>query len=79
MQSVAEKPPKPERGKRGRPKTGRTPKYVVYARVEPVIGAALEAFVASQRFEPKVTAVIEKALTDLLAREGFWPWPPPDA
>lgn len=60
--------------KPGRPK-GRKPSYTVYARVDPVLGQALEAYIDRTEPRPSQTAVIELALKRLLKEAGFWPLP----
>lgn len=63
------------KSKAGRPK-GRKPTYIVYARVDPKIGEALEAYIAQTEPRPSQTAAVELALKRLLAEAGLWPPPP---
>lgn len=66
--------------KPGRPSTGgRKPGYVVYARINPALGAAFERYVEETRPKPTQTSVIELALERLLAEAGYWPPPEPAA
>jgi hypothetical protein len=67
-----DKPKKP-----GRPQTGRKPTYILYARIKPSIGAALDAYIAATRPTPTQTSAVELALEEFLAKQGFWP--PSDA
>lgn len=67
-----------KRGKPGRPK-GRKPAYVIYVRVDPAIGAALDAYIDQTEPRPSQTAAVELALKRLLTQAGFYPpKPPPD-
>lgn len=43
--------------------------------IEDDVNAALEAFRASQKWNPTRKNVINDALKDFLEKEGFWPWP----
>ena len=75
MLDMVEKRSKPQdkRG-RGRPSQGgRSAAYIVYARIDTEIGAALDAYVKATEPEPKFRAVIELALKKLLGEAGFWP------
>lgn len=52
---------------------GRSPAYVVFARVPPELGAAFEAYLESLRPKPSATAAIVLSLEEFLAQRGFWP------
>lgn len=67
------KPPDPPSGK----KPNRKPAYIIYARVDPVIGEAWEKYLAETEPEPTVTAALELALKRFLRQEGYLPSPPP--
>jgi hypothetical protein len=47
------------------------PGYAVFARVREEIGEALERYFGSKRLPPTLTSVVEAALEDFLASEGF--------
>jgi hypothetical protein len=66
MSSVAKKN-KPERG---RPK-GRKPKYTIHTGIEVPIGLDLEQYMLSQQYEPKMKAVIERAIKLLFREDKF--------
>jgi hypothetical protein len=68
---VAKKKPKPV-DETPKPRPG----YPVFARVREEIGETLERFFKSKRLPPTLTSVVEAALEDFLASEGF-PVPPP--
>ncbi len=57
----------------GRPATGRSPHVVLFSRVPPALGEALQQYVESR--EPKTTssAVVELAVRRFLVSEGFYP------
>lgn len=61
--------------KKSKPKQtqGRSPNYTVFARIEPTLGKALEEYLGKVRPKPTVTAVIEAALEEFLAKAGYWP------
>jgi len=65
------------KGKSGRPK-GRKPTYIIYVRVDPRIGAALEAYLDAAEPRPSTTAVIELTLKRFLQEKGHWPPPASD-
>jgi len=52
---------------------GRSPAWQVFARIDPELRAACEAYIASQEYPPTMSRVLERALRDLLKRAGFWP------
>ncbi len=56
-------------------KQNRSPGYVVYARIDPEIGAAFERYMATR--EPATTArlAVEYALKRVLTEAGLWPPP----
>lgn len=66
---------KPSKKGPGRP-AGRKPTTTIYARVEPSLGAALDAYLDSLRPRPTTTSVIVVAIEEYLKQQGFWPPPP---
>ncbi len=48
----------------------------VMAWLDQAVGDALDRFIASQRVRPSITDVVELALAEWLASEGFPPFPP---
>ena len=56
--------------RRGRPK-GRTPKYTIHTGIEMPIGLDLEQYMLQQQYEPKLKAVIERAIKLLFREEQF--------
>jgi hypothetical protein len=54
---------------------GRSTAYTVYARIDPELGAAFEAYVKSLRPQPSNTATIEVFFEECLQARGFWPPP----
>ena len=54
-------------------KGGRSPAWVVYARVEPELQGPVEAYINSHEYPPALARVIERALKNLLKEAGFWP------
>jgi hypothetical protein len=68
IEPMGNKKPKSVQGKRpGRP---------VFVRLRPELDEALEAFLRSKRLAPSLTRVVEAALEDFLASQGFPPRPP---
>jgi hypothetical protein len=65
--------------KPGRPATGRRPTYLVYARIDPALGAAFDQYLEKTRPKPTTTAAVELALERLLTEAGYWPPPGPAA
>jgi hypothetical protein len=63
-------------GKKKKPQ-GRSPAYVVYARIDPAIGAALDRYMESLEAAPSMKASLEAALKHFLKAKGFWPPPAP--
>jgi hypothetical protein len=55
----------------------RSPAYTVYARIDPALGAVLEKHIDSVRPKTTLTAVLELAIEEYLAKQGLWP--PTDA
>jgi hypothetical protein len=51
----------------------RAPHRNVGARIDPQIHAAMEAYIAAQKYPPSVKQVLEVALSEFLEREGFSP------
>lgn len=51
----------------------RAPHRNVGARIDPQIHAAMEAYIAAQKYPPSVKQVLEEALSEFLKREGFDP------
>jgi hypothetical protein len=62
--------------KPGRPPQGRSPAFVVYARVDPAFEAIMERYLSETEPAPTQTAVIETALKEFFRARGYWP--PPD-
>jgi hypothetical protein len=62
---------KPPRG------TGRTPRYILYARIDVALGEVLDRYVRDTKPRPSATSVTELALQEYFERLGLWP-PPPD-
>lgn len=60
------------KGKRGRPPTGRTATYNIHTNIDPELGADLEAYMLHFTYEPKLKAVVERAIRLLLEADG-WP------
>lgn len=71
------KPPEEGEGPRkpGRPATGRKPTYILYARIQPRLGAAFEAYIEATKPKPSQTAALELALEEFLTSRSFWPPP----
>jgi hypothetical protein len=63
-----------KRKKPGRP-PGRKTSATVYARVDPELEGAIDAYIQAQRVQPTQTAVVIVALQEFLEKEGFWPPP----
>lgn len=53
----------------------RSPAFILYVRINPLLGAALEQYIESLRPQPSLTSTVETFLEDSLARAGFWPTP----
>lgn len=51
----------------------RSPSYIVYARVNPSIGEAMDAFIAKTKPTPSQTAVVELALEEFFSKHGVMP------
>lgn len=56
-------------------KQNRSPASIIYVRVKPKLGDALQKFLDSLEFEPTQTAVVSQAIQEFLERKGFWPPP----
>jgi hypothetical protein len=54
-------------GGEGKPRPG----FAVFARIRAEVGEALQEFMQAQRFPPTIARVVEQALEEFLAREGF--------
>ncbi len=54
---------------------GRSAAYTVYARIDPQLGAALEAYIKSLKPQPSLTATVETLIEECLQARGFWPPP----
>ena len=66
-------------------KRGRKPKHAetsettgrsgaqLTCRINPELRAALDRFIAGQKYKTTLTDVVEVALADLLKAEGYWP------
>lgn len=77
MASKKTKPAEVPAKKAGRPSTGRKPTYLVYVRIRPSLGTALDAYIAATRPTPTQTAAVELALEEFLTKNGHWPLPTP--
>ena len=66
-------------GKRGRPKKaepkikGRSPACIVYARIDQELGEVFSAHIESIEPQTTLTAVLEMAVREYLAKRGLWP------
>lgn len=65
--------------KPGRPATGESPTYKLFARIDPVVGEAYEAYIDSLPHEPRRRSLLEDILKEYLQPRGFWPPPPTNA
>jgi hypothetical protein len=74
MPDVARKASKPG-SNRKRPK--RSPGYIVYARIDPLLGQAWQAYLDTADPSPSVRAAVESAFREYLSRRGLWPFTPP--
>lgn len=51
-------------------KPGRSPSWVVYARLDPALQKPVEDYIAAQEYPPALARVIERALKLLLRENG---------
>jgi hypothetical protein len=54
-------------------KPNRSPSRVVFARISPALGEALDRYIDSLRPRPTMTSVLEVMVEDYLKSKGFWP------
>lgn len=54
-------------------KPSRSPAWEVYARLDPELKPAFEAYREAQEYPPNLARVIEKALKKLFEESGHWP------
>jgi len=47
--------------------------WAIFARIDPALQEPVQQYIASRDYPPQIGQVLERALKELLKREGFWP------